>query len=97
MNNATDEINRLELQLDEANTTFRILMNDSTRRLKASARKIGSSIERARPYYEALEISRRAQQECQEAASKFTRAHGKSLQKVQLLIMNFIMLNYYNE
>ncbi|XP_075237270.1 SH3 domain-binding protein 5 homolog [Lycorma delicatula] len=75
LNNATDDINKLEMQLDEANTTFRILMNDSTRRLKQCARKIGSSIDRARSYYEALDISRRAHQECQVAASKFQRAN----------------------
>ncbi|XP_065218338.1 SH3 domain-binding protein 5 homolog [Planococcus citri] len=76
LNNATDEINRLEMELDEANSTFRILMSESMRKLKLLTRKLGSScIERARPYYDALELSKQAQQECQRAAVKFQRAN----------------------
>ncbi|XP_039296524.1 SH3 domain-binding protein 5 isoform X2 [Nilaparvata lugens] len=75
LNSATDVINKLEMQLDEANTTFRMLMTDSTRRLKAASSKLGASIVRARPYYEALELSKHAQQECQRAAVKFQRAN----------------------
>ena len=33
----------------------------------------------ARPYYEALEISNRAQKECQAAATAYQRAHGISV------------------
>lgn len=51
-------------------------MNDSMRRIKLWARKLGSCIERARPYYEALEIAKKAQQECQRAAVKYQRANG---------------------
>ncbi|KAI5711013.1 hypothetical protein M8J76_008273 [Diaphorina citri] len=75
LNNATDDINKLEMELDESNTTFRMLMNESTRRLKILNRQLGSCIERARPYYEALEIAKQAQQECQKAAVKFQRAN----------------------
>ncbi|KAL1462252.1 hypothetical protein WDU94_014103, partial [Cyamophila willieti] len=75
LNNATDDINKLEMELDESNTTFRMLMNESTRRLKILNRKLGSCIERARPYYEALEVAKQAQQECQKAAVKFQRAN----------------------
>lgn len=47
------------------------------RKLKILTRKLGSScIERARPYYDALELSKQAQQECQRAAVKFQRANG---------------------
>ncbi|CAH0392535.1 unnamed protein product [Bemisia tabaci] len=75
LNNATDKINKLEVELDEANTTFRLLMGESTRRLKLLARKLGSCIEKARPYYDAIEIARQAQQECQRAAERFQRAN----------------------
>ena len=34
LNNCTDEINRLEIQLDDANTVFRSLLSDSTHHLK---------------------------------------------------------------
>jgi len=70
----------------EANATFRILLNESTRRLKVSAKKFGSSIEKSRPYYEALEKSRVAQIECQKAAVKFQRANGKSIPFIHVLI-----------
>lgn len=52
-------------------------MSESMRKLKLLTRKLGSScIERARPYYDALELSKLAQQECQRAAVKFQRANG---------------------
>jgi hypothetical protein len=55
-----------------------MLLSESTRRLKVLSKKLGSCIERARPYYEALEIAKKAQQECQKAAVQFQRANGKS-------------------
>ena len=36
LNNCTDEINRLEIQLDDANTVFRSLLSDSTHHLKVN-------------------------------------------------------------
>ena len=76
LNNCTDEINRLETQLDDANTVFRSLLSDSTHHLKALSKRIGSHIERARPYYETQELTARAQAECQKAAVQFQRAAG---------------------
>lgn len=55
-----------------------MLMNDSTRRITLWNHKLGSCIAKARPYYEALEISRQAQVDCQRAAVKFQRANGKN-------------------
>lgn len=63
--------------IKEANATFRILLNESTRRLKLSAKKLGSSIDKSRPYHDAVEKARVAQIECQKAAAKFQRANGK--------------------
>jgi len=68
-------INSLEVDIDEANTTFRILLNESTRRLKALSKRLGSCIERARPYYEAFEQAKLAQMECQRAAVQYQRAN----------------------
>merc|ERR1719242_1359419 len=76
LNNCTDEINRLEIQLDDANTVFRSLLSDSTHHLKALSKRIGSHIEKARPYYETLELTVKAQAECQKAAVQFQRAAG---------------------
>ena len=52
---------RLETQLDDANTLFRSLLSDSTHHLKALSKKLGSCIERARPYYESVDQMNRAQ------------------------------------
>ena len=39
--------------------------------------KVGAAnIEKARPYYEALEVSNKAQKECQSAATNYQRASG---------------------
>ncbi|XP_063232378.1 SH3 domain-binding protein 5 homolog [Bacillus rossius redtenbacheri] len=93
LNNATDEINKLEIELDEANTAFRLLLSDSTRRLKLLSRKLGGCIERARPYYEALEVARHAQLECQRAAVHFQRAneiHQAAKETVALAEQRFL-------
>ncbi|KAJ8967528.1 hypothetical protein NQ314_002843 [Rhamnusium bicolor] len=76
LNTTTDEINKLEIEYDEANTTFRLLLNESTRRLKVLSKQLGSCIEKARPYYELLEEAKKSQQECQEAAALYKKAHG---------------------
>ena len=76
LNKCTDEINRLELQLEEANSVFGTLLTDTTQQLKATSTRLGSCIEKARPYFEALEVSNRAQKECQSAATHYQRASG---------------------
>ncbi|XP_059619654.1 SH3 domain-binding protein 5 homolog [Phlebotomus argentipes] len=93
LNTATDEINKLEIELEEANTTFRILLNESTRRLKLLSKKLGGCIEKARPYYEAVEKARIAQIECQKAAVKFQRAneiHAAAKETVALAEQRFM-------
>lgn len=75
LNSYTDNINKLEIELDESNTTFRMLMAEASRRLKVRARKLGSCIDKARPFYEALNVSKQAQQQCQIAAVKYQRAN----------------------
>ncbi|XP_061399914.1 SH3 domain-binding protein 5 homolog [Musca vetustissima] len=93
LNTATDEINKLEIELEEANSTFRILLNESTRRLKLSSKKLGSCIDKARPYYEALDKAKAAQIECQKAAVKFQRAneiHAAAKETVALAEQRFM-------
>jgi hypothetical protein len=53
-----------------------MLLNESMRRLKHYTQKLGGCIERARPYYEALEFAKQYQIECQRAAVQFQRANG---------------------
>ncbi|XP_058830266.1 SH3 domain-binding protein 5 homolog [Topomyia yanbarensis] len=93
LNTATDDINKLEIELEEAKSTFRILMNESTRRLKLSSKKLGSCIDRARPYFEALEKAKSAQLECQAAAIKYQRAneiHAAAKETVALAEQRFL-------
>lgn len=55
-------INNYIQQFQEAHTTFNKLLSDSTRQLKEIANKVGpNTIEKARCYYEAVEVARRAQ------------------------------------
>ena len=44
LNNCTDEINRLEIQLDDANTVFRSLLSDSTHHLKVDRASVALSL-----------------------------------------------------
>ncbi|XP_047343137.1 SH3 domain-binding protein 5 homolog isoform X1 [Vespa velutina] len=93
LNNATDDINKLETELDEAHTAFRQLLNELTRRLKEIADKLGiTCIEKARCYYEALEVAHLAQVECQKQAQLFQRAneiHAAAKETVALAEIRF--------
>jgi hypothetical protein len=63
---------QLENELEVANSLFRTLLSDSTQQLKALSKKVGSSnIDRARPYFEALDVSNNAKKDCQAAAADF--------------------------
>lgn len=94
LNNATDDINKLETELDEAHTAFRQLLSESTRRLKEVSDKLGPTcIEKARCYFEALEVAHLAQIECQKQAQLFQRAneiHAAAKKTVALAEARFI-------
>lgn len=93
LNTTTDDINKLELEYDEANTAFRILLNESTRKLKTLSKKHGSCIDKARPYYEAAEVGKQAQLECQKAAVAFRKAnefHAAAKETVTLAEQQFL-------
>ncbi|CAG0891121.1 unnamed protein product [Darwinula stevensoni] len=76
LNSCTDEINRLEMELDDANAAFRQILSESTQHLRYLSSKLGSCIEKARPYYKAKDVAKKAQMECQKAAIQFQRANG---------------------
>lgn len=57
---------------------FRTTLSESTARLKTMTKKLGSCIEKARPYFEAQELARTSQLDCQRAAVQYQRANGKS-------------------
>ncbi|XP_041091380.1 SH3 domain-binding protein 5-like [Polyodon spathula] len=74
LNQASEEINSLELQLDEARSAYRKILTDSARKLNAQGSQLGACIEKARPYYEARRLAKEAQQETQKAALSYERA-----------------------
>ncbi|XP_068083689.1 uro-adherence factor A isoform X2 [Anabrus simplex] len=76
LNTATDDINKLEVDLDESRAAFRQLLCESTVRIDALAKKLGTCVERARPYYEARMRAKEALQETQQAAVRFERANS---------------------
>ncbi|XP_030597822.1 SH3 domain-binding protein 5-like [Archocentrus centrarchus] len=74
LNQASEEINKLELQLDDARSSYRRILTDSARKLNAQGSQLGACIEKARPYYEARRLAKEAQQETQKAALRYERA-----------------------
>ncbi|KAH0552629.1 SH3 domain-binding protein 5 homolog [Cotesia glomerata] len=94
LNSATDDINKLEIELDEANSTFKQLLSESTKQLEEFVNKLGHScIEKARCYYEASEVARQAQIQCQHQAHLYQRAseiHAAAKETVALAEARFI-------
>ncbi|XP_039525293.1 SH3-binding domain protein 5-like, a [Pimephales promelas] len=74
LNETSEEINKMELELQESRSSHRRIMNESVLKLKAKSSELGSCIEKARPYYEARRKAKEAQQETQKAALSFERA-----------------------
>ncbi|RLU26416.1 hypothetical protein DMN91_000210 [Ooceraea biroi] len=77
LNTATDDINKLEVDLDEARATFRELLCESTLKIDTLAKKLGACIEKSRPYYDARFKAKEALQETQKAALRFERANSQ--------------------
>ncbi|XP_076756835.1 uncharacterized protein LOC143426958 isoform X2 [Xylocopa sonorina] len=77
LNTATDDINKLEVDLDEARATFRELLCESTVKIDSLAKKLGACIEKSRPYYDARFKAKEALQETQTAAIRFERANSQ--------------------
>ncbi|XP_004930492.1 SH3 domain-binding protein 5 homolog isoform X2 [Bombyx mandarina] len=93
LNAATDEINKLELELDESMKTFHLLLNETSRRLQALTRRLGTCVDKSRPYYDALGQAVAARSECQKAAVQFQRAselHAAAKETVTLAEQRFV-------
>ncbi|KPU74596.1 uncharacterized protein Dana_GF21571, isoform B [Drosophila ananassae] len=74
LNSATDNINRYEVELDEAKCEFKRLLAESVVRIKASAHKLGNSIDAAKPYYESRIYAAQLAKETQQAAANHEKA-----------------------
>ncbi|XP_049289213.1 uncharacterized protein LOC125767027 isoform X1 [Anopheles funestus] len=74
LNEATDNINKYEVDLDEAKNEFRELLRESAEKIKAVAKKVGNSIDAAKPYYEARLYASQLAKETQQCALNFDKA-----------------------
>ncbi|KAH8276088.1 hypothetical protein KR018_006758 [Drosophila ironensis] len=74
LNSATDNINRYEVELDEAKCEFKRLLAESVVRIKAAAHKLGNSIDAAKPYYESRIYAAQLAKETQAAAASHEKA-----------------------
>ncbi|XP_053678177.1 uncharacterized protein LOC128728573 [Anopheles nili] len=74
LNEATDNINKFEVDLDEAKNEFRELLRESAEKIKAVAKKVGNSIDAAKPYYEARLYASQLAKETQQCAVNFDKA-----------------------
>ncbi|KAM7302105.1 SH3 domain-binding protein 5 homolog [Ixodes scapularis] len=93
LNTCTDEINRLEVELDDANSAFRATLSESSHKLRLLSKKLGKAIEAARPYYEAKDYAQKAQLECQRAAVQYQRAsevHQAAKETISLAEQRFL-------
>ncbi|XP_053408536.1 SH3 domain-binding protein 5-like isoform X2 [Mercenaria mercenaria] len=77
----------LDPRIQDARASFRQALTDSTYKLDALAKKLGSCVEKARPYYDARLRSKEVHVETQKAAYMFERAcsmHEAAKEMVQL-------------
>ncbi|XP_033732899.1 uncharacterized protein LOC117322228 [Pecten maximus] len=87
LNKASEEINKLELELDDGRAGFRQALSESTQKLNTLAKKLGACVEKARPYYDARVKVKDAHVEAQKTALRFERAcsmHEAAKEMVQL-------------
>ncbi|XP_044007519.1 SH3 domain-binding protein 5-like isoform X3 [Aphidius gifuensis] len=77
LNTATDGINKLEVDLDEARLTFRQMLCESTITMENLSKKLGACIEKSKPYYDARFKAKEALKEAQKAAIRFERANSQ--------------------
>uniref|UniRef100_A0A3B3UL95 SH3 domain-binding protein 5 n=1 Tax=Poecilia latipinna TaxID=48699 RepID=A0A3B3UL95_9TELE len=74
LNQSTDDINRLESELEDFRQRFRAVLVEATVKLDEVLKKIGRAVDDSKPYWEARKVARRAQVEAQKATQEFQRA-----------------------
>ncbi|XP_063308251.1 SH3 domain-binding protein 5 [Pelobates fuscus] len=74
LNQSTDDINRREIELEDARQKFRSVLTEATLKLDEMVKKIGKAVEDSKPYWEARKVARQAQLEAQRATQDFQRA-----------------------
>ncbi|XP_038045272.1 histone acetyltransferase KAT6A-like [Patiria miniata] len=76
LNSTSEEINRLEKELDDARQQFRVTLTESSHKLSEAAKRCGKSVKKAKSYHEARIKAKKAHEKVQEAAYAYQRAVG---------------------
>ena len=74
LNETSEKINKLENELCEKRSLYRVALSESTQKLNNLSSKLGTCISKARPYYEARERAKVFQRKTQQATLDFERA-----------------------
>lgn len=74
LNQSTDDINRLESELEDYRQRFRAVLVEATLKLDEQMKRIGKAVDDSKPYWEARKVARQAQLEAQKATQEFQRA-----------------------
>ncbi|KAH9412525.1 SH3 domain-binding protein 5-like [Dermatophagoides pteronyssinus] len=87
LNTSTEFINKLELELEKARLEFNNLLTESAVKIESLSKKLGTSINKARPYYETRQIANELHQKAQKEALRYEQAtieHNNAKEIVQL-------------
>lgn len=76
LNRCAAHINKLENELEEAKNLFNNTKNRQLQRLEFLQKKLGSCIQKSKPYYEALQQTEKLQKEAQKAVQEYQRANS---------------------
>ncbi|XP_078481275.1 SH3 domain-binding protein 5-like [Ciona intestinalis] len=76
MNQCTDRINSLELEISEERLKFKNLLSYATQQISTLGKKYSRWIERARPYYEAAKQAKQAHSALLRAVHNFQKSNG---------------------
>jgi len=76
LNKSSAEINKMENELEEAKSLFLTSKNRQTQRLEFLQKKLGACIIKAKPYYEALKLNEKLQNEAQKAVQEYQKANS---------------------
>lgn len=80
MNRASGDVNVFEVQLSDAQERYRRLLDQWSRNYEQLRAHYGSSIDKARPYFDALQSLNAAKREVQGAAREFSAAASQHTQ-----------------
>ena len=82
----------LEKRFEERNSAFRIILNESSDKLKTLSAKLGKCVEDSRPYYDAKEKIKQAQFKSQKAAINYEKAfetHKQAKEAIKMMEIKF--------